>query len=123
VSPHRSLTHRTTKIAFDLDQLLAFYNFPGRALGASENYQSVESTFATVRNRSKITKGPGWRAAGIAMAYKLIEAAQSRRRAVNAPTWSPSPAPEPNSRTANPSNDGTNQEVKIKPRNHADPQS
>jgi putative transposase len=79
------LTDRTTKIAFDLDQLLAFYDFPGRALGASENYQSVESTFATVRNRSKITKGPGSRAAGIAMAYKLIEAAQSRWRAVNAP--------------------------------------
>jgi hypothetical protein len=38
-----------------------------------------------VRNRSKITKGPGSRAAGIAMAYKLIEAAQSRGRAVNAP--------------------------------------
>ena len=69
-----------------LDQLLAFYDFPGRALlGASENYQSVESTFATVRNWSKITKGPGSRAAGIAMAYKLIEAAQSRLRAVNAP--------------------------------------
>jgi hypothetical protein len=46
---------------------------------------TIESTFATVRNRSKITKGPGSRAAGIAMAYKLIEAAQSRWRAVNAP--------------------------------------
>jgi hypothetical protein len=46
---------------------------------------SIESTFATVRNRSKITKGPGSRAAGIAMAYKLIEAAQARWRAVNAP--------------------------------------
>jgi hypothetical protein len=84
------LTDRRTKIAFDLDKLLAFYDFPGLALGASENYQSVESTFAIVRNRSKITKGPDSRAAGIAMAYKLIEAAQSRWRAVNAPTWSPS---------------------------------
>ena len=46
---------------------------------------TIESTFATVRSRSKITKGPGSRAAGIAMAYKLIEAAQSRWRAVNAP--------------------------------------
>lgn len=36
----------------------------------------VESRFATVRNRSKITKGPGSRAAGIAMALKLIEAAE-----------------------------------------------
>jgi hypothetical protein len=46
---------------------------------------TIESTFATVRNRSKITKGPGSRAAGIAMAFKLIEAAQLRWRAVNAP--------------------------------------
>jgi hypothetical protein len=66
---------------------------PGRALGASESYQSVESTFATVRNWSKITKGTDSRAAGIAMAYKLIEAAQSRWRAVNAPIWSRSSEP------------------------------
>ena len=45
----------------------------------------IESTFATVRHRTKITKGPGSRAAGLAMAFKLIEAAQDRWRAVNAP--------------------------------------
>jgi hypothetical protein len=45
----------------------------------------IESTFATVRLRTKVTKGPGSRAAGLAMAYKLIEAAQDRWRAVNAP--------------------------------------
>ena len=45
----------------------------------------IESTFATVRLRTKVTKGPGSRAAGLAMAYKLIEAAQGRWRAVNAP--------------------------------------
>ena len=32
-----------------------------------------------------MTKGPGSKAAGLAMAYKLIEAAQDRWRAVNAP--------------------------------------
>jgi putative transposase len=32
-----------------------------------------------------VTKGPGSRAAGLAIAYKLIEAAQARWRAVNAP--------------------------------------
>ena len=45
----------------------------------------IESTFATVRHRAKITKGPGSRAAGLAMAFKLIESAQDRWRAVNAP--------------------------------------
>ena len=61
VSPLRWLTDRTTKIAFDLDQLLAFYDFPGRALlGASENYQSVESTphlVALVRAGAVFHKG------------------------------------------------------------------
>jgi putative transposase len=38
-----------------------------------------------VRLRTRVTKGPGSRAAGVAMAYKLIEAAQARWRVVNAP--------------------------------------
>jgi hypothetical protein len=37
-----------------------------------------------VRLRTKVSKGPGSRAAGLATAYKLIEAAQTRWRAVNA---------------------------------------
>lgn len=37
------------------------------------------------RHRTKVTKGPGSKAAGIAMAFKLIQAAQDRWRAVNAP--------------------------------------
>jgi putative transposase len=45
----------------------------------------MRGTLATVRLRTKVTKGPGSRAAGIAMAYKLIDAAQARWRAVNAP--------------------------------------
>ena len=45
----------------------------------------IESTFATVRHRTKVTKGPGSRTAGLAMAFKLIESAQDRWRAVNAP--------------------------------------
>jgi len=45
----------------------------------------TESTFATVRHRAKVTKGPGSKAAGLAMACKLIESAQARWHAVNAP--------------------------------------
>lgn len=44
----------------------------------------IESTFANVRYRTKVTKRPGSRAAGLALAFKLIEAAQGRRRTVNA---------------------------------------
>ena len=42
-------------------------------------------TFATVRPRTEVTQGPGSKAAGIALAFKLIDAAQERWRAVNAP--------------------------------------
>jgi hypothetical protein len=34
---------------------------------------------------TKVTKGPGSEAAGLATAFKLIEAAQARWRSVNAP--------------------------------------
>ena len=38
-----------------------------------------------MRLRTKVTKGDGSRAAGLAMAFKLIDAGQDRWRAVNAP--------------------------------------
>ena len=44
----------------------------------------IESTFATAR-RTKVTKGSGSRAAGLALAFKLIQAAQDHWRMVNAP--------------------------------------
>ena len=45
----------------------------------------MESTFASVRLRTRVTKGPGSKAAGLAMAFKLLESAQDRWRAVNGP--------------------------------------
>jgi len=56
---------------------------PGRALAAPENLEPIESTFATVRLRTKVTKGLESRAAGLAMAFKLIEAAEDRWRYVD----------------------------------------
>lgn len=44
----------------------------------------IESTFATVRPRTKVTKGAGSAAAALAMVFKLVESAQARWRAVNA---------------------------------------
>jgi transposase-like protein len=73
------------KITSDLDQLLAFYDYPAEHWIHLRTTNPIESTFATVRHRSKVTKGPGSRAAGLAMAFKLIESAQDRWRAVNAP--------------------------------------
>jgi transposase-like protein len=73
------------KITDDLDELLAFYDYPAEHWVHLRTTNPIESTFATVRHRTKVTKGPGSRAAGLAMAFKLIESAQSRWRAVNAP--------------------------------------
>src|SRR5215208_5179546 len=73
------------KITDDLDELLAFYDFPAEHWIHLRTTNPIESTFATVRHRTKITRGPGSRAAGLAMAFKLIEAAQDRWRAVNGP--------------------------------------
>ena len=73
------------KIVDDMDVLLEFYKYPAEHWVHLRTTNPIESTFATVRLRTKVTKGPGSRAAGLAMAYKLIDAAQARWRAVNAP--------------------------------------
>ena len=68
----------------------ALHGLPPRGPGVDATYfirdtNATESTFATVRLRTNKTKGSGSRAAGLAMAYKLLEAAQARWRSVNAP--------------------------------------
>ena len=73
------------KITDDLEELLAVYDFPAEHWQHLRTTNPIESTFATVRHRTKITRGPGSRAAGLAMAFKLIEAAQDRWRCVNGP--------------------------------------
>jgi len=73
------------KVTEHLDVLLAFYDYPAEHWVHLRTTNPIESTFATVRLRQRVTKGPGSRAAGVAMAFKLIESAQTRWRAVNAP--------------------------------------
>jgi len=73
------------KIVDDADELLTFFDFPAEHWLHLKTTNPIESTFATVRLRTKVTKGPGSRAAGLAMAFKLIESAQTRWRAVNGP--------------------------------------
>ncbi len=73
------------KIVDDADLLLEFYHYPAEHLIHLRTTNPIESTFATVRLRSKVTKGPGSRAAGLAMVFKLIQAAEQRWRKVNAP--------------------------------------
>lgn len=73
------------KIIDDVEELLAFYDFPAEHWIHLKTSNAIESTFSTVRLRTRVTKGSGSRAAGLAMAFKLLEAAQQRWRSVNAP--------------------------------------
>jgi putative transposase len=73
------------KVTDKPDALLCFFDFPVEHWLRLKTTNPIESTFATVRLRTKVTKGPGSKAAGLAMAFKLIEAAQARWRAVSGP--------------------------------------
>ena len=73
------------KITDDAEALLCFFDFPAEHWLHLQDQQPIESTFASVRLRTRVTKGPGSKAAGLAMAFKLLEAAQGRWRAVNGP--------------------------------------
>ncbi len=46
---------------------------------------AIESTFATVKLRQRVTKGAGSRTAGLTMAFKLLTMAERRWRRLNAP--------------------------------------
>jgi putative transposase len=73
------------KITDDAEELLCFFDFPVEHWLHLKTSNPIESTFSTVRLRTRVTKGPGSKAAGLAMAFKLLEAAQDRWRAVNGP--------------------------------------
>jgi putative transposase len=72
--------HKLTK---DREQLLAFYDFPAEHWRHLRTTNPIESTFATVRLRTNVTKGAGSKDAALAMAYKLLDAAQGRWRIFN----------------------------------------
>ena len=69
----------------DQDQLLTFFDFPAEHWIHLRTTNPIESTFSTVKARTKKTKGAGSRKAGLAMAFKLLLAAEKRWRRVNAP--------------------------------------
>jgi Transposase, Mutator family len=77
------------KIVDDTQELLAFFDFPAEHRIHLKITNPIESTFSTVRLRTKVTKGPGSKAAGLAMAFKLIDAAQDCWRKINAPALVP----------------------------------
>jgi len=71
------------KITEDEEALLTFYDYPAEHWRHLRTTNPIESPFATVRARTEITKGPGSREAGVAMIFKLLEAAEGRWRRLN----------------------------------------
>ena len=60
------------------DELLAFYATPAEHWLSLRSTNVIESTFATVRLRTKRTKGCGSRIATLTMVFKLVESAAKR---------------------------------------------
>jgi putative transposase len=63
-------------LAKDREELLAFYDFPAEHWAHIRTTNPIESTFATVRLRTKRTRNCGSRDTTLAMVYKLLESAQ-----------------------------------------------
>ncbi|MEV6726292.1 IS256 family transposase [Streptomyces xanthochromogenes] len=70
------------KITEDHEKLLAFYDFPAEHWIHLRTTNPIESTFSTVKLRTKVTRGAGSPAAALAMVFKLVESAQTRWRAI-----------------------------------------
>ena len=64
----------------DKDQLFTFYDFPAEHWQHIRTTNPIESTFATVRHRTRQTKGCGSRIATLTMVFKLALSAQKHWR-------------------------------------------
>ena len=72
-----------SKLDRDWKHLTAFYDFPAEHWRHLRTSNAIESSFATVKLRTRVTKGAGSKKAALAMAYKLLDAAQERWRRFN----------------------------------------
>jgi transposase-like protein len=64
----------------DQEKLLTFFAYPAEHWKHLRTSNVIESPFATVRLRQRITKGAGSRTKGLLMAFKLLDMAQQRWR-------------------------------------------
>ena len=68
----------------DESVLFSFYDFPAEHWSHIRTTNPIESTFATVRHRTRQTKGCGSRLATLTMVYKLATQAEKHWRKLNA---------------------------------------
>ena len=64
----------------DRDELLAFYDYPAAHWQSIRTSNPIESTFSTIRHRTKRSKGCLTRATMLCMMYKLARCAEQRWR-------------------------------------------
>ena len=74
---------RRAKSVKDKDQMIAFFDFPAEHWRHLRTSNPIESTFATVRQRTSRTKGSGSRNATLAMVFKLALCAEHKWRRLN----------------------------------------
>ncbi len=69
----------------DEEKLLTFYDFPAAHWQTIRSTNVIESAFATVKLRQRVTKGAGTRTRGLTMAFKLLDMAEKRWRRIRSP--------------------------------------
>src|SRR5512132_2652398 len=73
------------KVTGETERLLCFFDYPAEHWIPLRTTNPIESSFAPVRARTRVTKGPGTKDTGLAMVFKLLQAAEGHWRAVNGP--------------------------------------
>jgi putative transposase len=67
-----------------INELLTFYDFPAEHWSSIRTTNPIESSFATVRLRTKRTKGAGSAQACLTMVFKLLQCAEKKWRRLRA---------------------------------------
>ena len=77
------------KLVKDRDELLAFYEYPAEHWKHIRTTNPIESVFATVRNRTRKTKGCLNRKTALAMVFRLMTSAKKKWRKISGPNRLP----------------------------------
>jgi transposase-like protein len=73
------------KVTGETERLLCYFDYPAEHWVHLRTTNPIESSFSPVRARTRVTKGPGTKEMGLAMVFKLLQAAEGHWRAVNGP--------------------------------------
>ncbi|MGH1370336.1 MAG: IS256 family transposase [Maritimibacter sp.] len=77
------------KLVKDRDVLLTFYDFPAEHWKHIRTTNPIESVFATIRNRTRKTKGCLNRKTALAMVFRLMMSAKKKWRKISGPNRLP----------------------------------